>query len=576
METEASLELKKIDKIKERTKPLRDRMDEDFLKLRGDPFKMPEAEGTWDNVTSNRSQAEGWKITNSLASAQNNLSIVLLDDKEKDREDISNTEMLANGLLYSADRRFDGMPDQPPLNSQMAFYIPVRGWSAYRVLVLEDEDGIPYADIAVWDVRNTYWLPGKNGLIWVCYERISDEDSIKDEYKGWNGKVDNKGYVTVYDVWSIKKGNTAQEAVIIGKEYVKEPTDVLVGGQKIDYLPIRVKACGTIPLIKDDNEDNIKHVGESYLVNTRELQEPESRVLTYNLTRAGMEAKMPTIIIFDSIQGDLPPEFDKDPFVKGRFIPLDKAKGQEMGDVLPMSQGNSIEIAASKIDRMRSRGGLGEVAFGEYANVSMTAMGTDILNSNTREHIWPFKLAMENDYVWIATELVKQFKNGSYKAAEFKGYDSKGNGFCKKLKPKDVRDDRQFKCQLIVDELRNRATQSNMAIQEVKAGLLSRREALDVHKLSQDPDRTLDMLAQEMADQMFDTPAYKGFLQKVEDYQKSKTPEKKMELEHAFEVLMMLRMQQKQVQQQVSTGPNPQPNRNRIPGSTPTAEAPNG
>src|SRR4030042_1278936 len=103
----------------------------------------------------------------------------------------------------------------------------------------------------------------------------------------------------------------------------------------------------------------------------------------------------------------------------------------------------------------------------------MTAFGTDILNHNTREHIWPFVGAIENDYVWIAGEIARQFKNGSFQKSEFEGYDSKIKRFKTKIKPGDISTDFEFKCELIIDELKDRAAHSATAVAEVQAGLIS-------------------------------------------------------------------------------------------------------
>lgn len=544
IETDASKEISKIKTLKSRNEELRTRMDEDFAKFCGDQFSIPVSEGKWENVTSNRAQAEGWKMVNVLTSARRKLFIPgELEDDEKNRDMLAQTEMAVNGLLYSYERSNDGIPESPMLQALMASYRVLRGWGAYRLLVIEDEDGIPYLDLAVWDIRNTFWIPGRNRLLKVYYERYASEEEVKDEYLGFNGKANSKGLVCIYDVWDCSEsGKNAKEAVIAGTDYVKEPTFVEVGGRKIDYLPIRIKAGGTTPLIHDDNEDNIKYVGESYLVNTRNLQDVESRLLSYKLTRAGMDAKQPQVILYDSTKGDLPPEFKKDPFVKGSYIFLDIGKGQGLSNPLPMSLGNNISDMLVEIKQMRSQGGLSSVAFGEV-DVSMTATGTDILNKNTREHLWSFKQAMEQDYIWMASEIATQFKNGSYKKTEFEGINSKFKRFRTKVKPADVTTDRRFDCELIVDELRDRATNSGMLIQELKAGATSLREGLERYQLSDDPDKSIEMIYQELADQAFDTPIVKGLLAKVEDYAEPngpKDPKKKFELEWAFYKLLML------------------------------------
>ena len=546
IDTNAGAELKILESLRSKSKDLIDRMDTTFDYFRGKKFEIPKTEGKWENVTSNRAQAEGWKIINVLASAKRKISLAIEDAKEAERDTYAKTEMVANGLLYTADRRFDGSPEMPQLNSQMAFYSVVRGWRAYRLLVLDDEDGVPYMDIAVWDRRNVFYIPGRERLLKVYAERQVTEEQAKEEYEGFNGKGDEKsGLVKIVDVWDCSDSSKhTQEAVIINNDYIRPPLNVKIGGSYIDYLPIRIKAGGSIPLINDDNSDNLRHVGEDYLVNNRELPDTLSRLMSYNMTRAGMEAKMPQVIEWDSTKGDLPPEFKKDPYIKGSFIFLDKAKGQAISTPLPMTPGDKINLMLASVNQDWSMGGLNSVAYGN-ADVSMTAFGTDILNKNTREHIWPFKLAMEQDYIWMASEAVRQYKLGGYKESEFTGYNSKFKRFNINIKPDDIVDDKEFQCSLIVDELSDRSTHSGMAIQEVKAGISSLRTALDKHQLAEDPDQEIANIEQEQFDKMLDMPLIKGIIAQIDDYSSSKKRDaaKAFILEYAFEKLMQIKAQ---------------------------------
>ncbi len=588
-------EIKIKEKLKKRNDSLIKRFDEDFSKYRGDLFQMPVEEGKWESATSNRAQSEGWKIINLLASARRKIFIFNENkDDANNRNIIANTEHVANGLLSSYDRQNDGLTDTPDLQATMAFFAVVRGWRVYRLLCTEGDDNNPYLDLMIGDIRNTFWIPGRKRLLKVYYDRWASKEEILDEYPGWNGKEEvedptgkTPGLICVTDVWDCTKSKTdisyAKEAVIIDKEFVKEPEFVEVGGQKLEYLPWRIKAGGTTPLISDNNNDNIKHVGESYLVNTRNIHEPASRLLSYSITRAGLEAKAPTVIVYDSTKGELPPEFEKDPNVKGSFIFLDEGKGQKIGDPLPMSNGNLINQAQAMLQQQYNIGGLSLVAYG--TDTSLTAYGTDVLNKNTREHVTPFKNAIESDYQWIAAETIRQYKMGSYNPTEFEGIDQKFNRFKARVKPEDVDANRNFVCELIVDELRDRTTNSGLAIQEVKAGLLSLREALDIHQLSEDPDRTIELIEQELAEKAFDTPVIKGYLLKIKDLaeliKKGKDdPLKRFEIDHAIKKLQLLGLQQESAINQLEgaqqiVGKNPVLEANRTKGLNSRIPQPN-
>jgi len=549
---EASEELAILKKLKTRRQPLIDRMDKTFGYFRGDKFTMPESEGKWDNVTSNRAQSEGWKMINILAGARRSIFNEAKKEDKEDRNKLSYNELLVNGLLFGAESK-EGLPDEPWLQAQMAFYRVVRGWGAYRLMVMEDEDKNPYLDLAVWDSRNVNYIPGKKGLLKAYYTSFPLKEQADDEY-GKSFSEDKDGCVTKVDVWACGKGMKTHEAVIIGNEYVKKEL-VKIGGQAIDYLPIRIQAGGAVPwVVKSDSvgsiesEENISSVGEDYLVNNRELLDVESRLLTYNLSAAGEEAGEATTLEWDSTKGDMPPEWKpgmRDPRGKKGVFIVDKGAGQGLGDLVPQARGDRVQIALVQVMDKLNTGGLNPIAFGQGGG-GETAFGVDIRNHNTREHLAPFQLAMEQDFVWMAMEITKQFKHGSFKAEEVKGYDSKFKWFSEKIPEEKIDPNKVFKCKLIIDELRDRTTHSGMALQEYKGGLLPLREILDFHQLSDDPDASIEALAQEQVDKMLDTPLVKGFLAKVKDYAKSKDAVARFELEHAFKKLVQIEMQNQQ------------------------------
>lgn len=553
-------EIKKLGQINNLTNSWRERMDKDWEKGgRGEEFKMPEEEGEWEEVTSNRLKSEGWKIVNTIARADRQLFILTTeeeDEKTKERQTISYTEMAVNGLLYDVDRIFDATPDMPMLQSQMGFYRTFRGTGTYRLVICEDDDEVPYLDLAVWDARNVYWINGYRRLPWVCYIRYASKQSLEMQY-GWNGKGEDKnGMLTVYNIFDCsERGKKAEEGVVIGndKEWVKRE-QIKVGGVGLDYLPIRIRAGGPYPMIKDGHDDNIKFLGESYIANNRLLADLESRILTYKMTRAGMEAKMPQIVEFDSSKGTkLPPQFDKDPYVKNRFIPLDKGKGQKMGDPIQMAQGNSIELMRADLHRMENRGGLSEVAYGEYSDVAVTATGTDILSQATREHIWPFISGCEDDFVWIAEEIARQLKMGSFKEIPARGFDYRGNWYNKPISPDKITDEKHFACKLRIDSVRDEATKSAMLMQEVGSGVRSLREGLEHYQLSKDPDRSIKMIEEEMASKMFDKPLFSEFHNALEAFEEDQgNEEKRMYLDHCRQKLALLVLQTEQQLQAMS------------------------
>jgi hypothetical protein len=565
IDSNIATELKICKELRDRYKPLYDRMDLTFKHFRGDKFTIPESEGTFENVTTNRAPAEGWKIINFLASAQRKLSEVMIaTDKSKDREELSYNELLVNGLLYSADRKLDSDPLSPSIHALKVFYRVVRGWCSDRLLVCEDDEDNIYLDLLIMDPRNSTFLGGNKRLLKFYYDRYADVRQLKEEYPGWNGKADDKtNLVKITDIWDCSEnGKSAQEAVTDGTDYLKEPEVVKIGGQTIDYLPIRVKAGGTVPLINDDDikndEANIAHVGEDYQANYRELLDVASRLMSYNLTRSGMEAKMPQIIYRDSTKDNgEAPQFPKDAYQKSKLIILDRGKGQELAPPIQMTQGDKINLMLSQVANMLDDGGLSRIFSGE-TSVAMTAFGMNLMNQNTSRQIWPFKLALEQDYIWMAGEMCSQYKKGSYKKAKFEGYNSKQARFSTEIKPAEIKEGRAFECSLLVEELSDRAAHIETASREIAAGLNSRRGAIDVNKLSQDPDATLKSIAEEKARELFNIGPLEALIALIEDYIKEPDAGKKLIIEEAAKAI-----------NQIKT-PIPQPESQQMPGQETT------
>lgn len=524
LNTSAADEIKKVTACNTRTKELRDRWDKDFALfiLDEEEYKIPKKEGEWEYAPVNSASTDGNRMIDLLSYAQERLKIAVTDEKHKDRKDLAGTEHAAIGLLHLADKINDDDPETSAIRGQSAAFAVLRGWTVSRVFLTEDEDGEgAFPDLKEWDPRNVYWIYGHNRLLWVCNIRYSNPQEILDEYPDWEGYSSTKDVITsgkeelveAHDIWDCsKKGKPAQEGVAINSEWVKKPEDVKVGGKPLFYIPVRIKAGRSLPLIKGgttSQADNIKHVGESFLVNTRDILPLESRLLSYKLTRAGQLAKSPRVVEFDGNQSEgKPPEgFEKDPYTKGRTLYLDTSKGQRLADNMIPPNGTEIDSTLGQVMGMRSQGsGLGPVAYGmpPYPD---TAQGTDIINHNILDSIKPFKLLVESDRRWQAEELIRQYKMGGFKGQElegqeFEGYDYRGKCFKARVKPKDIDDNWHFECELVLDLVRDENLHVGMAATEVKSGLLSKQTSRDKHNLCADPDNEQDIIDRERASEV--------------------------------------------------------------------------
>ncbi len=548
-------ELKKITICENNTSNLRERMDLTWSMCRLDEenYSIPKKEGEWDKYITNWATTEGNRMTDLLSYARRMLWIPIGKGDKRDRDAISMTEMLANGALYSADEINADDPLYSGLQNLFAFYAVYRGWTARR-LVLRMEDDKLIVDLAVWDPRNTYWLAGRRRLSWVAYQRFTTEQEAKDDFGDNIKREENEiysktGLISVSDIWECSDGKPAEEGVIIGGEWVKGPEKVKVGETLLDYIPVRIKAGRSAPLIADKNTDNIKMVGEDFLANNRLVLPILSRLMSYKMTASGKEAKTPRVLYWDSTKSENAPPAapEKDPYVKGRTFLVDRGKGEELGGELLPGNAGAIDSTVGMVMGEASKGGLASVGYG-VGNRERTAEGTDIVFQATMDAIKPFKLLTEDSLKSTAEEIVRQYKLGDFGKVELEGYDKGNNRFHAEIKSKEIDPNWHFECQLIPDILRDKQMNVAIAAQMVKSGLTSAETARDEMQIVTDTDLESEKIAKEKADALFDIGAFKSLVELIEDYAKSKDPKTRILLTHAWQRFMQLQTSPQQPQ----------------------------
>ena len=516
LDSVAANEIKKVTACENRTISLRDRWDLDFdlFTLVKERYQIPKDEGTWEYAPVTSAVTDGNRMIDLLTHAKEKLQIAITDEKFKDRKDLVATEQAALGLLFLADKINEDDPEGASVRAQDSAFAVLRGWTCDIAILTDDDDGELFPHLKPWDPRNTYWIYGFNRLSWITYVRFANPAEVKDEYPGWNGANSSletftdksENLILIHDIYECEKGKKAQHGVAINNEWVVEPEDVTVGRKPLLYIPARIKAGRSLPLINGkttSQKDNIKYVGESFLANTRELLPLESRLFSYRITQAGDLAKSANVVGYEgSKSNNKPPEGFEKHNKKGRTIYLDKDKGQELLQRMTPPQGTEIGEAMGQTIAMRSAGsGLGPVAYGQPPYPS-TAQGTDIINHNILDAIKPFKKLIQDSRVWQAEELIRQLKLGGFDNQDFTGYDFRGKRFDSNIKAKDIDDNWHFECELAIDLVRDENLHVGMAATEVKTGLLSKQTARDRHNLVDDPDHEQDIIDRETASEV--------------------------------------------------------------------------
>lgn len=512
-------ELNKKKTLTERRQPLIDRMDADFALGTLDEFTIPKEEGKFDIVTSNRARIESERAINYLSYAKRRIFIPIDEENVTGRSRINKTEDAVNGFLFAAEKSYDGIPEHPCLQAVKSFYAVYRGWTADLLYMYEDEDGNAVCHYAVWDPRNVVYVSGSRGLLWVCATRWDNADSVKYDYPGWNGKADSNGLVEISNVFDCsEKGKEAQEAIIIDGEYVKEPEDI-----GLDYIPARIKAGNSMPYVVAGTDSTIKHIGESFFANNRALYAYESRLLSYNMTRAGILAKPPMKVKYSSDKGaDAKPEYDINPGSKGAEVPVDTFKGQDLEIMNANAPGQNITEMLVQIQQTLNTGGITSLLSPPYPD---TAAGTDIVAHETMSKIQPFVLHLQADFVWSASEIANQFKGGQYATQEVEGLNSTYKRFKSKAKPDDMVTDRQIECQLIPDILRDKNMMIGIFKEGVASGAWSRKTGRDICQLVDDPDREEELIAMERVEELAQVGGWSAVAALIKDAGTKATPE---------------------------------------------------
>lgn len=462
---EAKDELAKIKKCKDNTQALRDRFESDFGRLRTEPYQIPKKEGKWESFTTNRPSTEAYRIINTLAKADLKLKILLSDEDEKKRKDLSKTERFPYGAIALRDSIHLTIPESLPLHASMSSLAPLRGWLGLLCYLHEKDDGkngkvVPH--IAVWDIFNTYWISGAVGLLWAAYMRYASPEDVKEQY-GEDLRPDMQGRIKLYDVWG-----RVQHGVIAEEEWLQKVDDHNCG-----HLPALILPGGSIPLIQSAlHTDTIKNVGESWCVNNRHLYDIESRLGSYYLTMSGRAAKTPMAHEWDSTKTTEFPALQDSPFQKGSEVPIDIGKGEKL---VPLTVPEMTRDAYAMWEYVKERLAVGDMSPTDLSEIRQAgpAAGLNIHRHVSLDKLEPPKKLMERSYEWLAHELVSQYKNGSFEKIELQGLDGLNRRFKMKVSPKDIDDSWNFEAKLIVDLPQDDMANMGMATQAKAGKLLS-------------------------------------------------------------------------------------------------------
>ena len=479
---------------------LREQQEKDFGIWGPYEFKMPQTEGEWASVTTNSGRILANKIIGLLSSSWLQLYIDVSDDVRKGRQKIANTEQLANGCIWSADREAISVPSGKKLQSALAFWAVVRGGTAESVYWYEGKEGKPVCDIKVYDPMYCQWLEGDREVLWFCYRNWVSKHFLEHAYKkkigdGFSyGNPNQWGKYLTRTFWDDEKWK-----VEVNGEYIDEYE------HRLGYIPVNIRSCGSAPYVQSEEyQDTMKWSWQSFALNTRNVYELESKLLSIESSKAIDSGRKDVIGRWDSVKsGNVPPDFTKVAYGTGQrnnFLFLDTAKGQDFIGFAEAPGNEVIDAFHNRVDtKMDVMATMDPIAAGHMGRSGSGALAS-ILMDAALEFMDPYRECVENDFIWMAEECVRQFKEEKMGKVELEGRNRAREKFSVELKPEDV-EEKHFDCELVIDKLRDGIQELGAAIQAVTYGLKSRKTAMADHNIVRNPDKEMDNIEEELASQ---------------------------------------------------------------------------
>ncbi len=495
----ASEEIKKSDSIWNSSPitALREQQEKDFGLWGPYSFQMPEKEGKWDNVTTNSPKILANKILGLLSASWLQLFIDVGEEKKKERKLIANTEMLANGVIWLADRELTRVPSGKRLQSTLSTYAVLKGGTAKSVYWYLDDDGKPVCDVKGYDPTFCQWIEGERDIVWFCHRGYVSQDFIKRTYKkqidqGFSYGTGDK--ILTYTFWDDDEWKVA-----VNNQYIDEFK------HDLGYVPVNIRSCGSVPYIRSEQySDTIKHSWMSCFANNRDIYDLESKMLSIESSKAIESGKIKIAGEWNSSisGGQLPEGIEKLGYgskTRNEIVLFDVAKGQKFGGMVQPPGNEVVDQFLTRIKGMDIIGSIDPIAFGQMTRSGSGALAAE-LRAAALEFITPFTECVQDDFIWIAEEAVTQFKNGDYDKFSAEGRTRKRDKFYIDLEPKDVVE-KHFDCNLVPDRLRDEIQELGAAIQKISYGLSSRRTVMLKHNIVEDPDKEQDIMDEEIAAQ---------------------------------------------------------------------------
>lgn len=428
-----------VQKHLEQTQSLRTRMDDDYRKRWVQESYNTNLDGgdAFRSYTSNRAKTFADKLIVTLTDSEIHIRCPYGDNPDDDFiKRCNDKERFARGVLNKADARMRRMLGQP-LQGDASWYTSCRGWVAVRTLFVKDERGTTDVDLMPWDVRNTYWGMGSDGLDWACYKVERTAAQIEAEYGIRPGNHGDDDRLEVYDFY-----DRQMNAVVVDNDFVRPPqphAGILVG-----RVPIMIGAVGPSPLIQargsttsaqfggaDTVGNLIADYGESIWASDRKTFDFENEVLSIYLEHVSKGREQGYVLTSPNAEKGL----EENPDEASTVVQLATDE-----TLLPIPRPELTQDTAQLtaiISGEAQKGSLPDSAFGN-APFALSGIAIDILNTTQLSQLRPRLRAMENLYDDIVNFLVDIYTSGAFAPMEVNGFTENKQYFSETIIPQSL------------------------------------------------------------------------------------------------------------------------------------------
>jgi len=440
------------------------RMDRDYMRYRGDPFRPNPEEGIEevDVYTSNDFRTMADKAVAVLAESDDLHRVISDHEDSESRDADNNAERLSIGFFAAGDMRLK-TSGKPGFKAQLAWNSIVRGgYINARAILRKDAAGETIVDLTPYDPRHIVGISDENGPLWAAIINRRSRATIKRQYpnltvdrgRGSGGQFasgSGSDQFQIVDYWervqkaAAKKDKSGEvlapkfewhNGVIIDSKWAKKMVNTFAEAPQPIMRSNGYNAGVGNYSFQESNGVTREIVGiadwsESIFAANRGVVEAKSRILTYTLA---LTAKtVAAIYTLTSPEGTA--ELDDSPNERNTVIHLPDGTSLDLLEVAQTGQDANKLLGA--VIQEAIRGGLLDPS--EIAGSNPSGRALRIMSQILREKLAPHERAVRDVMDAASAALLAQYATGRYRPIKAVGVSHDLEGFNREIKPEDIK-----------------------------------------------------------------------------------------------------------------------------------------